>query len=167
MPRPPKPTEMLKLSGGYRQDRHGHRVDAGGLDIPDELECPEHLDEPARAEWGRVLAVLQPLGVVTSLDRALLAVYCASWSRWVACEQGIDAGGLVVEGHRGVMSPNPLLRVGRDARDATLKAAAKLGLTPVDRAALNLPAKYEPDKLDALLAARDGIERFINPELLK
>lgn len=175
MGRPPTPTEILKLTGGYRPDRHGDRVDADGLEIAEELNCPDHLDDAARAEWARVTAVLSPLGVATSLDRAALAVYCLSWSRWVEAEGEIAEGGLVVEGHRGVMVPNPLLRVSRDSRDAMLKAAAKLGLTPGDRATLKLPMKFTPETRDisevlaerAERRERGGIEQFLSPELRK
>lgn len=164
MPRPPKPTATLKLTGGYRADRHGDRTD-DATDIPDVLECPDDLDEAAKAEWSRVVDVLGPLGLATSLDRAILTTYCVSWSRWREAEREIAQRGLVVEGHRGVMVPNPMLRVARDARDAMNKAARELGMTPTARVGLDLPKKFEPNALDELMARRQGIEQFISPEL--
>ncbi|MDR1957165.1 MAG: hypothetical protein LBQ30_09975 [Treponema sp.] len=49
MPRPRKPTEQLKLSGTYREDRHGKNADtqiAGILDIPVELLPPQSITDP-------------------------------------------------------------------------------------------------------------------------
>lgn len=157
MSRPPKPTNSLKLSGSFREDRHGSRIDAEGLDVSTDIECPLHLDEDARMEWDRVVENLKRVGLATSFDRAVLATYCASWSRWVACERLLAEQPLVVDGHRGVGIVNPLTRLSRDSRDAMISSAKELGMTPSARSSIKIDAKRkDEDPLDALLAKRNA-----------
>ena len=85
MARPPKPTALLHLQGTYREDRHGRRSREpqarGRLDAPDWL-APE-----ARAEWDRVVEAYAEAGVVTPLDRAMLATFCELWARFVEADR--------------------------------------------------------------------------------
>ncbi len=157
MGRPPTPTSKLKIAGTFREDRHAGRLDASELGLSAEFDCPDHLSEIAKREWNRIIGSLRPLGLATTIDRAVLATYCASWSRWVECEVLLADEGLIVEGHRGVMNVNPLTRLSRDSRDAMISSAKELGMTPSSRSSLQMdPSKREVDPLDALLARRDA-----------
>jgi len=39
-------------------------------------KCPKHLDKEAKKEWRRMVKELEPLGMLTRLDKAVLARYC-------------------------------------------------------------------------------------------
>ncbi len=125
MARPPKPTALLQLQGTYRADRHGKRarepqVKRGALDAPDWL-APE-----ARAEWDRVVEAYADAGVVTPLDRAMLATFCQLWARFVEAERSEP------------YEPVPVSHIVSMANIAN-----RLGLDPSGR--VKLPAQGKPD----------------------
>ncbi len=124
MARPPKPTALLQLQGTYRADRHEKRSREprakGTLDAPDWL-APE-----ARAEWDRVVEAYAEAGVVTPLDRAMLATFCQLWARYVEAEQAEP------------YAPVPISHVVSMANIAN-----RLGLDPSGR--VKLPVQEEPD----------------------
>ena len=49
-------------------------------------DCPEHLNDEARAERHRLVDTLVGMGVITIVDRAVLAAYCQAYGRWVEAE---------------------------------------------------------------------------------
>jgi P27 family predicted phage terminase small subunit len=104
-------------------------------------KLPKHLCPAARAEMKRCIKLLEARGTLTEGDVTVLSVYAEIFSRWVLAKQAIGVELLIkttiVDPH-GKMTVverlNPLLKV-VDACEAKLVAlAAKLGLTPVDRA---------------------------------
>ena len=125
MARPPKPTALLQLQGTYREDRHGKRgreprAGGGTLDAPDWL-VPE-----ARAEWDRVVEAYAEAGVVTPLDRAMLATFCQLWARFVEAERSEP------------YEPVPVSHIVSMANIAN-----RLGLDPSGR--VKLPVQEKPD----------------------
>ena len=85
MARPPKPTALLRLQNTYREDRHGIR--SREPRAKGSLHAPDWLAPEARAEWDRVLEAYAEAGVVTPLDRAMLATFCQLWARFVEAER--------------------------------------------------------------------------------
>src|SRR4051794_37394957 len=74
--RPPKPTALLELQGTARKDRHASREREpkpakGGFPA-----APEWLQPEGKAEWERVQLAYAESGIVTPLDRGMLATYC-------------------------------------------------------------------------------------------
>lgn len=45
--------------------------------------CLSHLSSSASAEWKRLAASLNRIGLLTQVDRAVLAAYCQPYRRWV------------------------------------------------------------------------------------
>lgn len=72
----PKPTALRKIEGVP-----GHRPLARHEPTPPRVEtappAPRTLDLSGRAEWRRLAAQLQVLGLLTHLDLSALEVYCA------------------------------------------------------------------------------------------
>ncbi len=131
MPTPAKPTALLELEGTYREDRHGGRADQ--MVASDAApEPPEWLNDEAREEWWRVVNGYAVSGIITPLDRGMLATYCSMWSRFAAAEQAVPY-------------------VGQNASfiNAMILVASKLGLTPVSRASMKVPnAKPKQESAD-------------------
>src|SRR6185503_12867478 len=97
--RKPIPTALKVLHGnpGKRQLPQGEPRPTLGL--PD---APAHLTEAALVEWHRVGTELARVGVITHVDRAVLAGYCVTYARWVAAEEVLnETGGLLVRGMMG------------------------------------------------------------------
>jgi P27 family predicted phage terminase small subunit len=48
--------------------------------------CPPELSELAQKEWRRISRELHSLGLLTAVDRAALAAYCAAYGDFIAAE---------------------------------------------------------------------------------
>ena len=110
-------------------------------------KCPAHLDKAAKQEWRRVSAELIKLGLLTTVDRAALAAYCQSYSRWITAEENLAKFGLVLKSPKsGFPITNPYVAVSNRALDQMRKFAVEFGLTPASRSRLSVqpPAPADP-----------------------
>jgi len=119
--RPPKPTALLRLQGNLRAGRHADRAREPVLP-PGAPEAPAWLLPEARAEWDRVVAGYGALGILTRLDRGMLATYATMWARFVQAEQADPYAGLPAS-YLAVMG----------------SIATRLGLDPAGRTRLRSP----------------------------
>ena len=102
---------------------------------------PPHLADEAKVEWGRVGHELYQLGLLTNLDRAVLAVYCQSYARWVKAETALTVmaaadnltGGLMTKTSNGNAIQNPLVGIANKAMADMVKYAAEFGMSPSAR----------------------------------
>ena len=127
--RRPKPSAIKALAGnpGKRRANPDEPKPDG---IP---SCPDHLDDAAKAEWNRISSELAGLGLLTSVDRAALAAYCSSWSRWLTAEEHIRKHGLVLKAPSGYPIQSPYLSIANTALDQLRKFLIEFGLTPASR----------------------------------
>lgn len=73
----PIPTPIMEVRGGLRSNRRLHDEEVQYDKTPP--DCPKWLTGPAKKEWNRLVEKLQAVGVLQSVDLALLASYCWSW----------------------------------------------------------------------------------------
>ena len=138
--RKPKPTH-LRLLTGNPSGRKLNKNEPKYSKI--EVEAPEHLDNAAKAEWGRVYGEMAAQGMITVVDRAALSAYCVSYSRWVKAETKLALmmdksddnlfGGMIFKTHRNGLSQNPLIRIADRAMENMVRIAAEFGMTPSSR----------------------------------
>lgn len=118
---------------------------------------PKHLDDEARAEWRRMSKRLHEMGLMTEIDRSVLAAYCVAWSRWVLAEDKIREFGLVLKSpDKGWPVQSPYLSIANRALDQMVKLAAEFGMTPSSRSRLSVnKGKDAPsDPMEDLLGGR-------------
>lgn len=94
---------------------------------------PRDLPAEAKAEWRRVVPVLEDVGILATIDRALLVRYCCAWADWVELQRLIQQSGKVLKGPRGHLVRNPLWFQLQDAGATVSELGRQLGLTPVAR----------------------------------
>ena len=146
--RPPKLAVVKRAEGNLGRRTLRVSVEAAGKSP----KCPAGLDAAAKTEWRRVLAVLP--GVICAADQAVLATYCQSYARWLEAEAAVAENGsvLVLRNDKGEVksaSVSPFVAVSDKYRQAALRAAIELGLTPAARGRLTAN--------DALGAAGGGV----------
>jgi P27 family predicted phage terminase small subunit len=123
--------------------------------LPEEIpDCPEHLDDIAKQEWGRVAPILQAAGILKVTDRAVLAAYCDVYSRWVAATKQIKRFGTVMKTKSGYVAQSPYLNIVIGSLDQMRKLASELGLTPSSRSRLQVTPSAPPNPLQLLLDRR-------------
>lgn len=116
--------------------------------------APAHLMKEAKAEWRRVARRLHNAGVLTYVDRGVLAAYCQAYGRWAEAEGEIEKRGALMETPNGYMQQSPWVSIANKAADQMIRAARELGLTPASRSAIKVE-KPELSMADILFA---GVE---------
>ncbi|MGA8028357.1 MAG: phage terminase small subunit P27 family [Bryobacteraceae bacterium] len=147
--RKPVPASIKKLEGNP-----GKRPIRPELSVPDGIpECPDHLTSEAKSEWCRIAGQLHEIGILTTLDRTALAVYCQTWARWTEAELRIQEQGLLVKSPNGYEIQNPYLPIANKALEQLKAFLAELGMTPTARTRLSVqPA---PKKLNVFASLGD------------
>jgi phage terminase small subunit len=134
----PKPTIIHLIEGTGRKSRLEKRKGELLLEnsIPD---APDWMPPEAQREWGRLTAESQYSRALAKVDRAMLAVYCTLWARFVAGEQPDDPK----RPARDRLTPTELM--------VMVNVGGKLGLNPCDRIKLRTPeAPKKGNKFDGL-----------------
>lgn len=151
------PSKILELRGGTR---HTHRPPRDQEPQPPEKmpSCPRHLDKEARKEWRRTGKVLMSLGLLSDLDRAVLAGYCQSWSEYVAATLKIQELGTVYKKADGTPGLNPYTRIAREAFERWMKAGVLLGLSPSSRASLKVEKQKPQSKTQEFRSRKNATQ---------
>ncbi len=126
---PRKPTELLKLHGTYREDRHATRGDQQAPAAP--LTKPKGLSATASQLWDQIVREYQARNLLGEIDQAVLQSCCEMWSFYRAAAK------------RAAKEPT-----NKDARLAVTqyfaafnRAALQFGLTPAARANMQIEVK--------------------------
>jgi P27 family predicted phage terminase small subunit len=147
--RKPKPTTLKLLTGIPGKRALNDREPTGPPGMP---TCPAWLDSEAQAEWNRVTAELDAMGILSLADRSALTAYCKAWSRWVEAEEQVRKFGMIVKSpEKGFPMKSPWLCIADQALEAMRKLMVEFGLTPSSRSRLRLPGGGGADELDQFL----------------
>ena len=150
--RKPKPTALRVLEGNPGKRPLNDREPQGPPEVP---ECPDFLDEEARAEWSRTARVLGEMGLLTLADRAALAAYCVAYSRWVAAERQVQRLGTIVRSpQKNFPMKSPYLTVADQALETRRKFMVEFGLTPSSRSRIRVTGdRRAADEFDLFMEA--------------
>lgn len=114
--------------------------------------CPSWLSDEAKQEWKRVTPELIKLGLLTNLDRNILAGYCNSYALWQQAQECIFKQGAVYVTAKGKLQPRPEIDIAKTAGEMMNNFAAELGLTLTSRARMRLLTPDEDiDLMEELL----------------
>jgi P27 family predicted phage terminase small subunit len=123
--------------------------------------CPTWLSLEAKAEWRRVVPIMDKLGLLSKVDRAALATYCESWATFVYAQRLVHKHGIVIRVVDEVTADgmtiitktakNPAIQVARDAADKVRQFGTEFGLTPSARTRLEIPEADDGD-VDSLFS---------------
>lgn len=140
MGRKPKPPYLKLLTGNP-----GHRP------IPDVItpepvlpDPPDFLSDEAADEWRRLALPLSTLGLLSALDLAVFAAYCASYGIWRQATATLKDESLIVKSAKGNKMQNILIGIANKAGADMVRFASELGLSPSARAHLVVPPRSDP-----------------------
>lgn len=142
----PLPDKIIELRGKSKYHRPKREdIPRPPSNIP---ECPDHLDEGARAEWDRMVVELAPVGLLTNLDKAIFADYCQAFSTWAQAAKMIQEKGMIHLAPNGFPIQNPYLPIANKAREHMRRALIELGMTPSARSRVRVskPKEGKSDK---------------------
>jgi P27 family predicted phage terminase small subunit len=147
----PKPTAVKKLLGNP-----GKRKLSKAEPMPEEgiPACPDHLDETAQKEWGRLVNILLAMRVLTEADYIALGTLCQSYATLITAQRQLNKTGLLIKTQSGYLQQSPLLGIITAQTTIVNKLMCEFGLTPASRTRLAVTPK-PAEELDeiAMLAA--------------
>jgi phage terminase small subunit len=133
--RPRTPTDKLKLAGTFRDDRHGSRVDDPEILLG---PPPKGMDKTARALW---LKIKKEALWIKGVDASFVEVYVTNFANWRKTQKVVDE--IASTSLVGTDAHAQVARTAKIHYDQFTAAAARLGLSPTDRAKVE---KVEPPK---------------------
>jgi len=135
--RKPKPSVIKQLEGNPGKRPLNEREPVPPEGIPD---CPDFLNDEARAEWFRIADVLLEMRLLSQADRAALAAYCTAYARWVEAEDQVRKFGTIVKSpDKGFPMKSPYLTIADQSLETMRKFLIEFGLTPASRSRIKVP----------------------------
>jgi P27 family predicted phage terminase small subunit len=128
----------------------GKRLAKREGELPSDCRPPAILKDEARAEWDRVAPLLQRLGLLKSIDREVLVVYCVAVADFRWAIETIRKQGRIAFARNGKRCAHPALLIQRQAAATIHRVSAEFGMTPAARAGLDITASggLDPDDED-------------------
>ncbi len=141
------PSKIIEIKGGSSYTHRAMPTDEPNprAGIP---PCPKHLGADARKEWRKAAKILDSIGLLTELDKAVLAGYCESYAQWAEATRKIESMGMVYKKSDGTPALNPYLKVSHEAFDRMMKNAVLLGMSPSSRAGLKVDPKNKKKSVE-------------------
>jgi P27 family predicted phage terminase small subunit len=149
--RKPLPSNVVRLRGNPGKRRLNHAEPRPAPRVP---PCPSCLGDAARKEWQRLSKELAELGLLTRLDRGLLAAYCQAHALWVEAVASIARYGTMVKSPNGYPMQSPYVAVANKQVDIMVRIAAELGMTPSSRTRIRVGDKAPADPFEVFLQGR-------------
>ena len=143
----PKPTALRKLHGSRVKKSQGEPQPSI---IIGEIPPPRWLSTQAKTVWKDLCPKLQSYGVLTDIDRNMLAKYCQSMAYYMQdCEflntkKTSTYAILDDKGNIKYMAQYPQVASARNNAKLIMQLGAELGLSPSSRTRISLPYKV-PD----------------------
>lgn len=128
----PTPTNLVLLRGNPGK----RAVNRNEPDPRPGATCPTWLDREAKREWRRIAPELERLELLTVIDRAALAAYCQSYSRWYEAERIVKREGLTIETDKGNVIQHPAVGIANQAMKQMHNFLSDFGMSPAARARL-------------------------------
>lgn len=150
--RKPKPTAVKVLEGNPGKRQLNMFEPQPEKKMP---ECPDWLEDEAKAEWHRLCKNLYELGLLTDLDMAAFASYCQAYARWKEAEEFITQHGSIIKTKTGYWQQVPQVSIAHSNQKIMMQAAAEFGLTPSSRSRIIAgdTKAAETDEMEFLLMA--------------
>lgn len=128
--RKPLPTNVLKMKGTYRANRHDKDEPDLTAKIP---PCPKTLDDEEKKTWRWFAKQLKGLNTLTTVDQAVMTLLCRSWVIGEDAHEKIKEQGMVVNAPSGYPVQNPYLSIMNKAHEQVKSILVEIGATPAAR----------------------------------
>lgn len=148
--RKPKPSHIKLLTGnpGKRPINADEPVpEPGGLERP-----PAWLNKGAKLEWKRVMKEA-PRGLLTRLDRQVVAMYCQTTARIQELEGIVDEQGYTFMSEKGFVIQRPEMGMLKNLYGIQTRLCAEMGFSPSSRSRVKVTRDAKPKgKLSKFIA---------------
>ena len=141
-----KTSNVHQLKGTVRKDRHGTADQK--LSTPDGKPiCPQWLSPDAKAEWKRIVPLLDDMGILSKTDQTMLAQYCTLYSDFKSATMGGRYKTVLTKSGECFEIPEPFSA----AEHTQLRQCSQqLGLTVLARQSIKLPKGRKANRFEGL-----------------
>ncbi len=136
--RPPSPKALNDLRGDPGRRRRYEKEPDAPQGKP---TCPEHLDEIAKKEWAEITEILDTMGLLSKADRAMLEIYCVTYSRWRRAIDNLAKYGDMIVTKDKKIEPSPYVSQADRTAETCRKLLVEFGLSPAARARMRMPSE--------------------------
>lgn len=120
-------------------------------------KCPRHVTGEARKEWDRLSKEFAAVGLLTGVDRGMLAMMCTAWGDHVEAREAMAQAkeqlgtGMFVKSPNDYPMQSPWMAVSNKSLEIYHKLAVEFGMSPSSRTRVQTapPAKNESVKKDS------------------
>jgi P27 family predicted phage terminase small subunit len=147
MGRKPDPIEIRATKGNPQRrpmPQQTIRVDSALIDPPEQLTTAQ------KVEW-KYLIANAPLGLLRSLDKAIMVTYITAWDAHRLAAEKVNTLGLMLLSKK-TKQPymNPYLAIMNKQAAIMIKCCSELGFTPASRTKLSINESHDQtDPLEA------------------
>lgn len=149
--RKPTPTTLKVIKGNPGKRALNKKEPQPNRVIP---SCPEHLDDAAKVAWGKLVVLLDRIGVLTEADTMALERMCSVYAEILDCQDLIERDGrtYTTEDQLGntLIKNNPAVNQLRAADMLFKSYLAEFGMTPSARSRVQVQGNDDKDKKDPL-----------------
>jgi P27 family predicted phage terminase small subunit len=109
-------------------------------------KMPKHLDAGARREWKDITRELEKLGLIATVDKVAVAMYCVVYSRWQYADTKLaelkDAG-LIESTPSGYKQIGVWLQISNRCMEQLKSLLSELALSPAARAKVKVTLQQD------------------------
>ena len=98
---------------------------------------------------------LHALGLMATIDKAQLAIYCQAWKTWVEAQENVEKFGMIViSPNSGYQQQSPYLSIANQAMRMLQSALVEFGMSPSSRSRIHVDLEDKKDELEDILNAK-------------
>lgn len=150
--RKPKPTHLKIVGGNAGKRKLNENEPKFAVSLP---PPPAFLSKEAMVEWRRVSQDLYTAGLLSKVDRAVLAAYCQAYGRWEQAEKTLSimaardelTNGLMIRTTGGNAIQNPIVGIANKAALDMVRYAEQFGMTPSARSRIEAAPPTQEDQI--------------------
>lgn len=135
--RKPKAPHLRLIQGNTGHKAKDSRV-TPSLPVDADAKPPRWLSKEARKHWRTLVPALAQAGLLSRLDGAQLAQYCATQARWIEAQIHLNNEPLMVAMPSGIVRPNAWFVVSNNLSAQLMRMGDVMGLNPAARARLKV-----------------------------
>ncbi len=147
-----KPTRLKIIQGTAKPGRAKEPQPQPAAHLP----TPPGISKESQKLWKELAPELQRLGLLSTVDVPALIMTVVAGGVAMEAAKALRQQGLTRLDENKVERKNPHFQLFRDAAANYYRWASRFGLTPADRAGLNVPGSEEINSLEKFLADAVG-----------
>ncbi len=149
-----KPSHTQERDGAYQINPQRRPKGEPEADLL-EPEMPADLVGDAAIAWNEMTGYIRKMGILSKSDTHILGMYCRAYGDYMKCQRMTDDKG-IVSSIKGQLKRNPFDHAKRDYYNLMMRILARFGLSPSDRAGIDMSSAADESQDPFIKLAKIG-----------